>query len=237
MIRGGNGTWNEIPREPEWRIGQEMVNRNRAMLVAAAVLAAGALWFSCRQFTRPTMNLRPSSAVGEVLAEEVSKLAGAGGKVLVIGRASAKEGQNASGEQIASFTAAMGKRPSAKIVNSEWLPPAPAGAMDLGGMSAEDLVRLLEAHPEANTFVVFAGLPPFDPALAEKLEARSVKLMAVCGYSANMRRWFEGKGLVQAVVPRLGDPPVETGAAKTTRDWFDREFEVLTPDSIAGLPY
>ena len=212
--------------------------KNRVLLVTIAVASVAlAVFLFRRQSSGPAMNLRPSVAVGEVLAEETSRLLGGKGNIVVIGRVSAKEGQSAGNEQITSLGAAMRRRASPKIGATEWLPQPPRLSMNASDVTTEQLVALLEKHPEANAFVVFAGLPPLSPPLAEKLTARSLKLLAVCGYGTTVRRWLEAQVLAAAVVPRFGELPPGTSAPKTAKDWFSQEFELLTPESLAQLPY
>ena len=85
--------------------------------------------------------------------------------------------------------------------------------------------------------MVFAGLPPCSQTLVDKLTARSLKLVAVCGYGPTVRRWLESKALAIAVVPRMEELPAGTPAPKTTREWFQREFEIVTPETVGRLPY
>src|SRR5205814_2903596 len=137
------------------------------------------LW---RQFSRPTINLRPSNAVGEVLAGEVVRLLGATGKVVLIGRSASRDSGDASNEQITSLQAALKSRVAASIIATEWLPRAPIGTMDLGGIAPGQFMELMDKNKDASAFVVFAGLPPFSQELAAKLAARSLNVLALCGY-------------------------------------------------------
>mgnify|MGYP001577986432 FL=1 len=104
-------------------------------------------------------------------------------------------------------------------------------------VTPEQFVAALEKNPDVNAFLVLAGLPPFSQPLADKLTARSVKLLAVCGYSADVRRWLESKALAVAIVPRFDDPPAGTPAPKTAKDWLDREYQLVTPETLSLLPY
>jgi hypothetical protein len=212
--------------------------KSKTLVVGFAVASILVLVFVVRRHSSgPAMNLRPSVAVGEVLAEETTRLLGGKGNIIVIGRASAKDGQTAAGEQIASFGAAMRRRGSPRIASTEWLPRPPGPMMNAGELTSDRLLELIEKNPEAEAFVVFAGLPPLSASLGEKINARSLKLLAVCGYGATVRRWLETRALAVAVVPRFGELPPETPAPKTVKDWFRQEFELLTPESIGRLPY
>lgn len=213
------------------------MKRKTLILVSCFALVTLGTFLVLRQSSEPAMNLRPSTAVGQVLAEETSRLLGGAGNVVVLARDRDKDNQSAGGEQLASFKAAMARRASPKIIATEWLHHPNALAMNAGDLTSEQLLQLLEKNPEANSLVLFAGLPPFSPPLAQKLAARSVKLLAVCGYSPNVRRWLEARSLALAVVPRFGELPSGTPSPKTAKDWFGQEFQLLTPESVGGLPY
>ena len=109
--------------------------------------------------------------------------------------------------------------------------------MDMGGVTEEQFLAAAEKYPDAKAIVVFGGLPPCSQSLAEKLNAGSLKAVAVCGYGPTVRRWLESKTLAIAVVPRMEDLPTGTPAPKTPREWFQREFEIITPETVGQRPY
>ena len=205
---------------------------SKIIAVLAAAVIALAVFLMWRQFSKPPINLRPSHSVGEVLAGELVRMLGGTGKVVLIGRSTSRDGGDASSEQIASLLASLKSRASGSLAATEWLPRAPIGTMDLGGIAPEQFVDLIDKNKDANAFVVFAGLPPFSQELAAKLAARSIKLLAVCGYNANVRHWLEARALSVAVVPRTDDALSGASPPKTAADWFDREFQMLTPENV-----
>ncbi len=204
-------------------------------IALAAVVVAILFWWS--QFSSPTVNLRPSAAAGDVLAEEVGRLLGGRGTVVLLSRQPPEDGPNANRERIEAFASAMKRRPTVTLAPTEWLPQPPLGTMDLGVVSPEQILAALEKNPKANAFVIFSGLPPYSRPLAEKVAARSLILMAVCGYNADVRRWIESRALAVAVVPRFDDPPTGTPAPKTAKEWFECEFQMVTLETIGRLPY
>ena len=184
----------------------------------------------------PGVQLVPA-AVGEVLAGEVGRLLGGRGTVVLLSRQPPQDGPNANRERIEGFSSAMKRRPTMTLAPTEWLPRAPLGTMDLGVVSPEQILAALEKNPRANAVVIFSGLPPYSPLLAEKVAARSLILMAVCGYTVEVRRWIESKALAVAVVPRFDDPPTGNRAPKSAQEWFEREFQLVTIETIGRLPY
>ena len=156
---------------------------------------------------------------------------------MIVSRQIAHEGPDATRERVASLTAALQHHATLKLAAAEVVPRATGGMMDVGAVTDEQLLTAMEKNPEANALVVFAGLPPCTQPLVDRLSSRSLKLVAVCGYGPTARRWLESKALAIAVVPRIGDLPAGTAAPKTTREWFQREFEIITPETVGRLPY
>src|SRR5437899_198375 len=119
---------------------------NLSLLFLLAAVAIFLLW---RQFSKPVVNFHPSAAVGEVLADEVSRLLGGTGNVVIISRAPAKEGVDSKGEQRVSFEAALKRRGSPKLAGTEWLPRPQRGTMDLGEVSADQFLQFMDKHQDA----------------------------------------------------------------------------------------
>ena len=213
------------------------MNSKQVVVAVAAFAVLAAAFFVWRRSSGPAVNLRPSTAAGEVLADEVGRLLGSAGKVVIIGREVSRQGLDATGECVASFTAALQRRPNLKLAATEWIPRSPAAIMDMGAISSEQLLAVAGKNPDARVLVVFAGLPPYSAQLANELTARSVKLVAVCGYGPTVRRWLESKSLAVAAVPRFDSPPADAPKPKTAREWFEREFQLVTPENVASLPY
>ena len=204
-----------------------------SLVVVAVLGSAVILW---RHFSGPQLNLKPSAAAGEVLAEEIGRLQGGPGKVVIIGREVSKDGTDAAGQRVVSLTQALQAHKALKLAATEWI-PRPAGMMDLGGVSLDQLLGVIDRNADATVFVIFAGLPPYSQPLLDKLAARSLKMVAVCGYGPEVRRWLDAKALAMAIVPRFEDVPANTPPPKTTREWFQREFEIVTPETVGRLPY
>jgi hypothetical protein len=212
--------------------------KSKPLIVILAVLAilgaAVLLWY---QTAAPRVNLRPSAAAGEVLAEEVGRLLGGAGGVVILSRQARHEGPDATRERVASLTAALQHHGALKLAGSELVPRPAGGMMDMGGVTEEQFLAAVEKHPDAKAIVVFAGLPPCSQPLVDKLAAGPMRLVAVCGYGPTVRRWLESKALAIAVVPRMEELPPGTAAPRTTREWFEREFQIVTPESVGKLPY
>ena len=208
---------------------------NRALGLAAGVACIAALLLIWRQLAGPRVNFLPSAAAGQVLASEINRLRDQGrAKVLILARASPGDGVDASHEIARTLSAAL-TQPGAQAVAVKDLPRAALGTMDSGAVTAEQFMAALEAKPAINTVVILAGLPELSDNLIQKIRTNSLTVIAVCGYSANVKHWLEAGALARAVVPRPGDPPPAT--PKSAREWFDREYLLVSPDSLSRLPY
>lgn len=65
---------------------------------------------------------------------------------------------------------------------------------------------------------------------------RDTALVVVSGYSPTLRQLLQARGVALAVVPRFADLPPGTPAPQTTKDWFQREYEILTPETVGRSP-
>ncbi|HNQ73451.1 MAG TPA: hypothetical protein PKN95_07595 [Verrucomicrobiota bacterium] len=211
-----------------------MKSQKPLMLVSVLVLGAAAV-FLWRHFSPRTVNLKPSAAVGELLAHEAGQLAGPSGKVVLLSRPVDPKETDANGERVHAFMTTLRRQAGVTLV-AEWA-PRQAGVMDVGAVSTEQFVTALERHPDAKVLLVFAGLPAWSQDLAGKISARSLKVVAVCGYGDNVRRWLESGSLALAAVPRFDAPPENVPAPQPPRDWFDREFLMVRPDTVSQLPF
>jgi hypothetical protein len=205
-------------------------------LVLAVGLCTVAVFLCWWQFSTQKVNLRPSAAAGEVIFGEAARLAGGNGSILLISRPLKKGEPDANGERVTSFSDALRRLPAFKL-KTEWAPPPPKAVMDLGAITPEQFLTAVDKNPEANVLVVFAGLPACSQDLVERVSSRSLKVVAVCGYGPIVRKWLESKALSLAVVPRFDDPPAGTPPPKTPKDWFDREYQFVTPADLSQLPY
>lgn len=210
---------------------------NKTLIAILILLVLMAVLLLRSRSTKTSVNLRPSAAVGEVLVEEIGRLLPDGGDIVLISREPSKEGPDANRERIESFQAALAARANLKLLPIEWLPRPPVGTMDLGVVSPEQLSAALDKNPRAKIFLILAGPPPYARTFSERLKASSQRLVLVSGYSANVKLWLESKTLAVAILPRFADLPANAPPPKTSRDWFDREYQIATPETLGSLPY
>jgi hypothetical protein len=206
-----------------------------AFASVACLFALGALW---RQFSGPAVSFGPSKAAGEVLAEEVGRLLGGQGAVVVVGEKAPTAQPNAATESMASFAAALRRGGPLKLTA---ILAIPRSMLNHGVLTPEQMLEAMDKDPGAHALALFTGLPPYSPELQKKLKARSLTLVAVGSYDPNVRHWLESKTLALALVPRLYNPdshtPSGSGASKTTRESFESEYQIVTPENIDQMPF
>ena len=212
------------------------------VLVLAMVATAAAGLIVWRKSASPPIDSKPSAAVGEVLADEITRLLGEGGQVVLIAQAQDKNAPGVGNEGVASFQAALSRRKSPQLAAVvEWLPRPPRSEMAKLGMTGQSLTEpqllaLVERHPEARAFVILGGAPSHSPAGTQKIRNHSLKFVVVSGYSQTLRQLLQARVVALAVVPRFADLPPGTPAPQTAKDWFAREFEILTPETVGLAP-
>jgi hypothetical protein len=232
----------DTSRNNNYKQLQMQSNKFKLALLLALVVVVMAGFIVWRKAASPQFNSKSSAAVGEVLADEIARLLGDGGKVVLIAHARDKNVPDADGERVASFQAALGRRKSPQLAAVEWLPRPPRSQRAMLGMIGQSLTEpqllaLVDQHPEARAFVIFGGVPLLSPAVTQKITGRSLKLVVVSGYGPTLRQLLQARVVAVAVVPRFADLPPGTPAPRTAKDWFAREFEILTPETVRRAPY
>ena len=93
-------------------------------------------------------------------------------------------------------------------------------------MSARRFVEVAKAHPKVDAIVSFAGLPNPDKEELNALE-RAPVIVAETTQPSKLGKFFEQKIVQVAIVPRFIFPaPVRTHP-RTTREWFDKYFQII----------
>ena len=119
------------------------------VLVLAMVATAAAGLIVWRKSASPPIDSKPSAAVGEVLADEITRRLGEGGQVVLIAQAQDKNAPGVGNEGVASFQAALSRRKSPQLAAVvEWLPRPPRSEMAMLGMTGQSLFDRIIIKPE-----------------------------------------------------------------------------------------
>ena len=110
--------------------------------------------------------------------------------------------------------------------------------MEMGGFPIEELIRIGEAHPDVDALVSMVGAPWLQADTAQSIPASLPQLIVAQGAMMIGAGDLFSSGLVSmAIMPRTDMPAEGAEEPKTTREWFDRYFEVVTADTAGSLPY
>ena len=200
------------------------------------VIFAGG-FFLFRKIHGAQPNWQPSEALGEILAGEILRGAESSTKIVIMSVSPATE-ETAAGIQLASFQTALKRHKNIQLLATEVLESKRGGLdniMSRGQISLEQLNACISQHGNARVLVFFGGFPRFPDAALNQIARGKVKIFAVTSAGPAVRRALELNALALAVVPRLGNSPLPEGTPKTARDWFDREYQIVTPAAAGEL--
>lgn len=177
------------------------------------------------------VNAQLHRAVGERLAAETIRVTSGRGRIVV---AKLDHGQSPVIDcQFATFRKALRASSQFEIIDIDTPDPEKKSKYGPGtGMSARRFARLVEKHANADLIVSFIGAP--DPKELKLSAGKSPRLVAVCRSPKELKALFERQILVVALVPRFHFPAPGPEKPRTSDEWFDRQFEVVTPDMVVA---
>jgi len=214
-------------------IGSESskLTSKQALTVAVAVLAiavslAWMLWFS---FGSSNQNAMLHRAVGQVMAEETVRVVAKPGKIVVV-----TVDCHVAPElkpQIDAFKKRLKELGTITVKDTIEL-----DAKDnpkyrpVAGLSAKRFLKIARKNTDADAIVSFVGAPELT---IEEIAQMKVppKFIAETHSPEKLAALVEKKILLSAIVPRYEFPAPGPRKPKTERQWFDRYFQILSPDT------
>ncbi|NQU12469.1 hypothetical protein HQ590_16865, partial [bacterium] len=185
---------------------------------------------------RPKINPAPLEALGERAAEEAVRLTGGSGSVVIIGY-DAKLPTFLIPQQ--AFEAALEKHPGLRVAAVKALSHDPTSGfgMDMGP-PADAFLQVLREHADATVVVSFSGVPYFTEPHYAQLPSPRPMLIVVLSGPMQLAPLFERDIIQAALVARFRPPDAATVKKdpQTPQEWFDRYYEVLTPENFRGYP-
>jgi hypothetical protein len=204
------------------------------LVIAAAcilVTAGCGLWIYFTQFAAPKFNVPLHRAVGQVMAEETSRLLGHRGNIVVISIEAAPELK----VQIEEFEATLKRIGKAKVEKTYHIETEGKTKYGVGsGLSGRRYVRIVNKNLDTDAFVSFVGAPTLSSEELQQLQKRP-KFIAE-SRSAEKLQAHGKQSADLAVVSRFTFPAPVEGKPRTSRQWFDKYFEIITPQKLASRP-
>ncbi len=215
--------------------------KKKPIITAIAILAivgsiASMFFTQCER--RPKVNMKPYLAIGQVMAEETSKLLNNQGEIVVIAMDTKQFKMPTVEAQLKTFQETLRKQGSVKVLAIEPLSMSNMGIIGPEmGMPAATFLPIAEKYPNAAAFVSFVGAPALQEEDLARLGERRPKIIAFCSFGMGLKSLFERQIIHVAIVPHLEARGDQSKKPDTLRDWFNQYYKVVTPETASSLPY
>jgi hypothetical protein len=199
------------------------------LLALSAILAilGSALWIYRTEFRLPGINVPLQESVGQVMAEETSRLMGHSGDLVIVTADTSSSPELKV--QIEAFEKQLKRLGGITIAERVALDPGDDSKYRPGaGLSAKRFLKIVRKHHRAGAIVSFVGAPHLSDAELEQVKS-APKFIAETHSPEKLANLFEKKVLLAAVVPRYEFPAPGPRKPRTQREWFERYFQVLAP--------
>jgi hypothetical protein len=216
-----------MPRLP----GSTNKKLQQALIAATAicVIVASAAWIYRFEFGFSGQNAQLHQAVGQIMAEETARVVGHQGKVVIItvDNRTAPELKT----QIDSFQKQLKALGGISIKDIVVLDPGENLKYRPGaGLSAKRFLKIVRKNPGVDALVSFIGAPQLSD--QELAEMKTVpKFIAETHSPEKLANLLEKKLLLSAIVPRYEFPAPGPRKPRTSREWFDRYCQILSPET------
>ena len=213
-----------------------MNKRTLGSVVLVALIFGSWVWL---YFTlRPKgIDLNPYLALGEGAAEETIKLLHNSGRLVLVDAdfGDYKILAPINNAQVKSFEKAIQKA-HLKIAAVERVSIAPPTMARTGiFMQSGQISNLVSRHRDVDAIVLFVGLASLADFNEAGSEVRKPKLVLVSNYEPYYKMLLQKRSLQLAIVPRPEESSDRDSTTKSRRQWFERHYQVVTPERIAEL--
>lgn len=212
----------------------------KLVVIAIAVLAilGSVIWlYQNRPGRPPRIALDSYQALGEVAAEEASRLLNHKGQIVIVTREVPAGANPAEEAQLQAFTSALKKAGKINIAAVETFRLSPMEQMAAGGnVPRERFLQVLKAHPKLDALALFAGFPALDQTDLDQLKQSGAKIVVISGYRTAYKHLLAAGWIQIAIVPRFDSPPENPKPPQTLREWFERDYVIVTANDTSRLP-
>lgn len=219
------------------------MNKTSVIAIASLVaIAAGLVYIVSHQRQRhgDTQKITNTlmASVGEIAAEETAKLLGKTGKLVVVAVENQPTALPTVEQQVQAFQKNIQRRGAFTILATEKVKAALIVSEQAFGIPQEVFRKILTEHADADALVSFIGAPTLSKDDLTGLPKKLPRIVAVCGLGfrgPGLKSALESKIVQVAIVSRI-TPMTESREAANAREWFDRCFQIITPEFAVSLP-
>ncbi len=184
------------------------------------------------------INMKPHTAIGQILAEEVEKLLDNKGQVVIVCMDTKKFKMPTAEEQVQSFNAELKKRGGVTVMATEMLGQEALGmAGPEMGLSSEMFNKLLSKYSNASAIVSFVGAPSLKDEEISQLAPNIPKVLVFSSFGMGLKKLFEENVVQVAIVPNFEAKPEAKKKPVTPREWFDQYYRVITRENADSMPF
>ena len=200
-------------------------------LAAAAVVAIAASGFCiyCTQSSSSELNTPLHRAVGEMLAEATARLVGSRGSVVVVTVDSRSIPELKI--QIAAFEKRLKQLGNITVQETVKLDPGDNPKYRAGaGLSAKHFLKIVRKHASVDALVSFIGAPSLTDSEIAQIKSMP-KFIAETHSPEKLTNLFQKNILQLAVVPRYEFPAPGPRKPRSSQEWFDHCFQIVSSKS------
>ena len=205
------------------------------MVLVALIFGSWAwLYFTLRP---KGIDLNPYLALGEAAAQETIKLLHDSGRLVIVDGdfGDYKILAPINNAQVKSFKKTI-RKAHLKIAALERVSIAPPTMARTGiFMQSGQISNLFSRHREVDAIVLFVGLASLADFNETGSEVRKPKLVLVSNYEPYYKSLLQKRSLQLAIVPRPEESSDQDNTIQSRRQWFERHYQVVTPERIAEL--
>jgi len=203
------------------------------ILFCVLAIAGSAVRIYWHEFKAPQHDVELNRRVGEIMAEQTSKVAGPKGKIVVI--TIPTSGLPELKTQLESFRVALKKLGTYDLREYE-MDTKDQDKYGVGtGLSGRRYARTANKNLDAAAVVSFVGAPHMhDEDIAELKKVP--KLIAEARSVDNLPKLFKKELISVAVASRFSFPAPGPTQAKTAQERFDKRFQIVVASNVTTIP-
>ena len=213
-----------------------MNSRQKSWLRSVAALltiASAAVWIYWHEFKAPQFDVELHRHVGEVMAEQTARVAGPGGKIVLITIPTSDQPELKV--ELQAFNAKLRKLGKFELREYE-LDTKDQDKYGIGtGLSGRRYVRTANKNLDAAAIVSFVGAPSVKDEDVTELK-RVPKLVAQARSVDHLPKLFGRQLISVAVASRFSFPAPGPVMARTVQDRFDKRYQIVVAATVAAIP-